>query len=297
MAAITLPERFAEWCVQVDGESGREWVQSLPALVDRLLDRWHLTADDAEPLHGGQGILVLVHRGQERLALKLNRWADATEAIALRAWRGRGAVELMDDDPDTGAMLLERLDSTRSLHTMPLWDAAEVAGWLIRTLAVAAPDGLRSLSDIATGIADGLPARQRTLGDPVPSAWLAAAREYARELGSTGERVLIHADLHYGNVLAGTRQPWLAVDPRPLVGTPEYSVPELMWTRADELHADADVRRLLDVLAGAGGLDASIAHGWVVVRCVDYWLWGLEQGLTIDPARCERILRALNPSR
>lgn len=295
---ITVPEQFAQWRIRIDGESGRKWVQSLPALVERLLDQWDLAVDDAEPLHGSLGLVVLVHRGEQRLALKLSWLEDTTadEALALRAWHGRGVVELLDAEPDTGALLLERLDHTRSLHTLPLWDAAEVAGSLIRTLAVAAPAGLSTLREVAAGISESLPRRQRALGDPVPSGWVEAACRYAHELGSAGEQVLIHADLHYGNVLAATRQPWLAVDPRALHGAPEYSVPELMWTRADELHTDADVRRLLNILAGAGSLDVEAARGWVVARCVDYWLWGLERGLTIDPVRCQRILSALIPN-
>jgi streptomycin 6-kinase len=294
---ITVPEQFAEWRVHVNGEPGRRWVQSLPALVERLLGQWDLAADDAEPLHGGLGLVVLVHRGEQRLALKVSWQEDTTrgEAVALRAWQGRGVMELVDSDPDTGALLLERLDHTRSLHALPLWDAAEVAGSLIRTLAVPAPAGLGTLREVAAGISAGLPRRQRALGDPVRPAWVEAACRYARELGPAGEQVLIHADLHYGNVLAGTRQPWLAVDVRALHGAPEYSVPELIWNRADELHTDADVRRLLGVVTAAGGLDAEAAYGWVVARCVDYWLWGLERGLTIDPVRCERILTALLP--
>lgn len=291
---ITVPREFAEWRIRVDGAAGRSWVRSLPSLVADLLERWDLTADTAEPLHGALGLVVLVRRAEQRLALKLSPPGDGAEAGALRAWRGRGVVELVDSEPAAGALLLERLDHTRSLHTLPIRDAAEVAGSLIRTLAVAAPAGLPTLAGVAAAITDRLPRRQRALGDPVPRRWLAAAGRYADELGAAGERVLVHADLHYGNVLAGTRQPWLAVDPRAVHGAPEYSVPELMWTRADELHTDADVRRLLSVLTAAGRLDPAIAHGWVVVRCVDYWLWGLERGLTVDPARCERILAALD---
>jgi streptomycin 6-kinase len=140
---ITVPEQFAEWRIRVDGESGRTWVQSLPALVERLLDQWDLAADDAEPLHGGLSLVVLVHRGKQPLAVKLSWPEDTTEgeALALRAWHGRGVVELLDAEPCTGALLLERLDHTRSLHTLPLWDAAQVAGCLIRTLAVGAPAG------------------------------------------------------------------------------------------------------------------------------------------------------------
>lgn len=290
-----MPEQFAEWRIRVDGERGRKWVEELPALVERLLGKWDLTLDGAEVLHGALSLVVLVRRGEQRLVLRVSWPEESTEGetLALRAWQGRGAMQLLEAEPDTGAMLVERLDHTRSLHTLPLGDAAEIAGALIRTLAVPAPAGLNTLRQVAAGIRENLPRRQRALGNPVPPRWVRAACRYAGELGPAGEQVLIHADLHYGNVLAATRQPWLAVDPRALRGAPEYSVPELMWNRADELRTDADVRNLLDILVRAGELDAEAAYGWVVARCVDYWLWGLERGLTIDPARCERILTAL----
>ncbi|GIG00775.1 aminoglycoside phosphotransferase family protein [Catellatospora citrea] len=292
---IKVPEQFAEWRTRVGGPSGRRWVRSLPAVVERLRERWDLVVEATEPLYGGQSLVVLVRRGEQPLALRLTWLEDsvADEACALRAWRGRGVVTLVDAAPEAGGLLLERLDHTRSLHTLPLPEAAEVAGSLIRTLAVAPPAGLRTLSDVAAGIPDTLTRRQQALGFPIPPRWVEAACRHALEWGQAGEQVLIHADLHYGNVLAATRQPWLAVDPRALCGAPEYSVPELMWTRADELPTDADVRRILDIVVAAGELDAEAAHGWTVTRCVDYWLWGLEHGLTIDPARCERILSAL----
>jgi hypothetical protein len=31
------------------------------------------------------------------------------------------------------------------------------------------------------------------------------------------------------------------------------------------------------------------------VRSIDYWLWGLDNGLTSDPLRCRRIADALAP--
>jgi len=30
----------------------------------------------------------------------------------------------------------------------------------------------------------------------------------------------------------------------------------------------------------------------VVFRAVDYWLWGLDAGLTEDPLRCRRLVEA-----
>lgn len=294
---IVVPPEFAEWRTRVDGEAGRAWVATLPALVDRLCAEWDLAIDDAPPLHGGLGLVVMVHRSGEPCVLKLSWLEDTTvdETVALRTWDGHGAVRPFEAEPEVGALLLERLNPARTLHDVGLWEAAEVAGTLVRRLAVPAPPGLRPLSEIADGMVEHLQARQRALGDPVPSAWLEAARGFAAELGGREHDVLIHADLHYGNVLAAEREPWLAVDARAVRGCPEFSVPELMWTRADDEALDSGkaVRRLLRTIVDAGDLDADAAHGWTVARCVDYWLWGLENGLTIDPVRCERVLAAL----
>ena len=52
---------------------------------------------------------------------------------------------------------------------------------------------------------------------------------------------------------------------------------------------------ILDLIVSVAGLDADLARAWSIVRSVDYWLWGLEAGLTIDPVRCARVLGALGP--
>jgi streptomycin 6-kinase len=203
------------------------------------------------------------------------------------------AVLLLEADPAVGALLLERLDPTRTLERMDLRAAAQVAGRLLRRLAIPAPEGVRPLRAVADGIGGSLPGRQERLGQPVPEGWLAIASGLAHELGASAGDRLVHADLHYGNVLAGNREPWLAIDPKPVTGDPEHAVPELLWTRVDELEDAAAIRRVLTVLADSGELDGEKARGWAIVRCVDYWLWGLENGLTEDPKRCRRILAAL----
>ncbi len=50
---------------------------------------------------------------------------------------------------------------------------------------------------------------------------------------------------------------------------------------------------MFQVLVVSGELDSETARGWAIVRSVDYWLWGLENGLTEDPRRCRRILEVL----
>jgi streptomycin 6-kinase len=274
---------------------GRAWIAALPALLERLRRRWRLQVEDEVAGRGYHGVVVPVRRGAEQYVLKLTWPVERTvdEARALAAWGGQGAVLLLAADPAVGALLLERLDATRTLDSLDLRAAAQVAGRLLRRLAIPAPEGVRPLRAVAADIGASLWVRQARLGRPVPEGWLAIAGGLAHELDARAGDRLVHADLHYGNVLVGSREPWLAIDPKPVAGDPEHAVPELLWTRVDELEDAAAIRRLLAVLAASGELDGERARGWAIVRCVDYWLWGLEHGLTEDPKRCRRILAAL----
>jgi streptomycin 6-kinase len=87
----------------------------------------------------------------------------------------------------------------------------------------------------------------------------------------------------------------VAIDPDAAIGAPERSVAELLWTRADELPGPQAITGLLDTVVENGRLDRAKAFAWGFVRTVDYWLWGLDNGLTSDPIRCQRVAGALAP--
>lgn len=277
------------------GGPAAQWLWSVPGIVQKAAARWHLEVDDGELMHGAFAVVVPVHRGDEACVLKVSQLtqAVAAEALALSAWDGRGAVRLLDADPGAGVLLLERLNPRRTLFDLPWPAAAHVAATLLRRLAdVPAPAGVPSLRQVAETISGSLPHRNERAGGPIPKPYLDAAAGLARELGADAGDRLVHADLHYGNVLAGGREPWLAIDPRAVAGDPEHAVPELLWTRLDEVGA-AGLRRLLAILITDGGLDPELARNWSIVRCADYWLWGLENRLTEDPVRCQRIIEIL----
>jgi streptomycin 6-kinase len=122
-----------------------------------------------------------------------------------------------------GALLLERLDALRSLAGIPLAKAAAIAGTLAETLAVEASGSFPSVRAEARQLTTTIPARQRLLHDPVPGQWIALAVRLAADLADDPARLLVHTDLHYGNILGSKRpgQPWVAIDPRVAVGAPE----------------------------------------------------------------------------
>lgn len=92
-------------------------------------------------------------------------------------------------------------------------------------------------------------------------------------MGAAADR-LLHWDLHYGNVLAGGREPWLAIDPKPLAGDPGF---ELLPAIMGNFRAE-DVRWRFDLLTEAVGLDRERARAWTLGRVLQNCLWDVEDG-------------------
>ena len=288
-APLVVPTAFAEATIAREGEPGRRWIAALPETVERFCRRWDLTPR-GRPRHGYVGVVVPVTRGGEPLALKIG-WVDDSsrhEALALRAWSGNGAAHLVDAEPEAGALLLEWLDPDRSLLSLSGDAAARVAGELLRRLAVPAPAGLPTLEQEASEIRRTMRAGWLGAGRPFRERFLDLAIEIAHP-DPTEDGPIVNRDLHYENVLAGSREPWLVIDPKPLAGPIEFGVAQLLWNRFDELPDARALRRRIDVIAEAADLDRRGAVRWSLFRVLEYWIWALEEGLTEDPERCRQL--------
>jgi streptomycin 6-kinase len=119
----------------------------------------------------------------------------------------------------------------------------------------------------------------------LPDEWERAGRLFERRLldaaldalgslaPSQGEQVLLHQDLHGDNVLAAGREPWLAIDPKPLVGEREFAVAPIV--RSYEFgHSRRAVLGRLDRLTSELGLDRERARGWTIGQTVAWMAEG-----------------------
>ena len=87
--------------------------------------------------------------------------------------------------------------------------------------------------------------------------------------------MLLHQDLHPGNVLRAERQPWLAIDPKPLVGERAFSAVPLV--RSFELGNERrDVARRLARVSEELELDRERVRLWSLAQIV---AWVIESRL------------------
>jgi len=91
--------------------------------------------------------------------------------------------------------------------------------------------------------------------------------------------LLLHGDLHHDNILAAERQPWLAIDPKGLIGDPAYETGALLYNPHPLLLDAPDPGRILarrvDQLAEELSLDRARVRGWGLVRAVLSAWWSV----------------------
>jgi streptomycin 6-kinase len=163
-------------------------------------------------------------------------------------------------DDERRALLIERLRPGRQLWDLPDEEATEIAAGVLEQLWVPAGEPFRRLEDVASRWAEDLHRKQldRKLEE--------RAVPFLREAGKTQrESVLMHQDLHGGNVLLSERG-WLAIDAKPIVGEREFDVASLIRDRRPT--TKKQMERRLDYLVDRLELDPERTRGWAIAHAL-----------------------------
>ncbi|MEY9840587.1 aminoglycoside phosphotransferase family protein [Streptacidiphilus sp. EB103A] len=281
---IQVPEPFARTTIEREGEPGAQWIGELPAIAQRLLDRWGCEAD-GEVTYGGVGLVVPASRswqGPAVLKVSFPHPGNTHEPDALAAWGGHGAVRLYQRDDEHFAMLLERTRTSTLAQVQDGDEVVAVAGRISRRLAVPAPPGLPRLRERADDWEEQLLRDSRELPHSLPPYVVDAAVDTVRVLGRDQPDVLVHGDLHARNILAADREAWLAVDAKGYAGDRAYDGGTLLKSRATVLLEATDLgrsaRRVLDVFTESAELDRHRTQRWAQLHAVQAAFWGRRHG-------------------
>ncbi|OBF28931.1 aminoglycoside resistance protein [Mycobacterium sp. ACS1612] len=231
-----------------------------------LLEQWRLRSDGEPTSRPGSVVLPVTTSDGVPAVLKIGGGSEH-EHLVLRRWGGAGAVRLLSADPRQHAVLLERLHPD-SLETLPDIEACEVVAGLYRRLHVAALPQLPTITSSLEQWLGEFEALPRSA--PIPHRLVEQAVSLSRELVGQPADTVVHGNLHYANVLAADREPWLAIAPRPANGDPHYELAPMLSHRWDELAGGVrdGLRRRFYTLVDAAGFDEDKARAWVLVRVV-----------------------------
>jgi streptomycin 6-kinase len=254
------------------GERVMPWWESLPQVIGALAEGWQLVVGDAVG-RGNTSLVLRCRRADGRAAiLKLAPDAElaAAEATALLAWQPSGRVPAVwGHDVARGALLLEALaDETplsESRTAVALPEIADLLAALHRSGTPMVGNGVVPLAERIEFIFTYWIGRHGSQGAAVtravPMDRLRQGRDLARELAADDRAaVLLHGDLHPGNVLdGGPERGLVAIDPRPCVGDAAVdAVDWVFWPVDDPCSWEPRSR----ALAPAVGVDHERLWAW-----------------------------------
>ncbi len=282
-----IPQDFAERIAAAFGQDGASWLASLPELLRDIAGQWSLTLGGPFADMAYNYVAPVLRDDGSRAVLKVGvpNPELRTEIEALRRFGGRGSAQLLDVDEARGALLLERLEPGKSI--LDLGDdeqATAVACQLMRKLHTA-PAGngpFPMLADWARGL-DRLRVAFDGSTGPFPRRLVERAESDVRDLlASMNETTLLHGDLHHWNILSARRAPWLAIDPKGIIGEPVYETgawlrnpfPELLeWSDAAKV-----IQRRIDQFALDLGFDRRRILAWGIYQALLAGWWSYEEG-------------------
>jgi streptomycin 6-kinase len=238
--------------------------------VGRWLVEWRLEPDGA-PFSTPSSVLAPVRFAGAPAMLKIARVEEELVGNRVMAWwDGNGAAPVLRHDGE--ALLLERAQGSRSLAAMA------VAGRKSDDDATRILCVMAARLHAATGTAGAPPAGPRSLEDwfrdlfvysQGTTGFYARAARIARELLAVPRDVVVlHGDLHHGNVLDFGVHGWRAIDPKGIIGDRGFDFANILCNPDGEVAMRRGrLERQVGVIADAAGLAPDRILRWTVAWC------------------------------
>jgi streptomycin 6-kinase len=244
------------------------------------LARWDLVPD-GERFETPSSLLVPVRRYGVPAMLKIPREEEERRGSRLMVWwDADGAAKVLAHDGQ--ALLIERAQGTRTLAAM-VADGRD-------------DEATRILCDVARRLHQP---RATPPPELVPlTRWFEALAPAARAhgglfskadatarrlLASPRDVVVLHGDIHHGNVLDGGERGWLAIDPKGLLGERTFDFVNIL-RNPDAATAARPGRfeRQVGVLAEAAALDRRRLIAWTLAFTGLSAAWHLADGTSAE---------------
>ncbi|WP_423367638.1 aminoglycoside phosphotransferase family protein [Burkholderia sp. LMG 32019] len=249
-------------------------------MFDRYLGLWGLVPDGGPILTASGGLLPVVWQARPAM-LKVATCDEERRGNALMTWwNGHGAAHVWRHDGD--AVLLERAQPAPTLA------ALSASGHDDDTMRIACSVVARLHAHHAPGPVSVVPLDdwfRALLSDDTGNDVLRRSAAIARELlaGPGVDEVVLHGDIHHGNILHFGDRGWLAIDPKALRGDRAFDYANLFCNPAPDIAVDpVRFAQRVVCVAEAAQLDRRRLLQWILAWAGLSAVWLREDDLPPD---------------
>ena len=281
----TLPKGFVENTIALCGDKGELWLNELPGIIAALEMKWSVKAGRHFRNMSYNYVTNVSFRDGKSAVLKIGlplRDVEIHGEVAyLKALDGQGAARILEFDRDREAALLERISPGANLKSVCKKDQSEavrIAIKVLKRILRPVPEDVSEFISLDRWF-DGL---KRAIGTKFPQDYAKRALEFYEQLSSDNANIfLLHGDLHHDNILSATREPFLVIDPKGMIGHVGYDIGVFLNNHHDWLEWNTRLEGKLDQavsdFADAFDLEESVIRKWAFCQMVLSWWWTFDE--------------------
>ena len=217
-----LSNNFIQNILGLHEIEGAKWIIDLPKIVKEIEQSWLLKVAKPFPNLSYHFVAPCVLQDKSEAVLKLaipeKKSPIFNEKKILEIFNGEGAVRVLRFDERFYALLLEKLTPGENLVKICQKDDAQSNFIAIQVLQRLLTKTTTEKNDFPL-LKDWVSGLQNAEKPSFAPEFVKKAREFLDELiASSNKSFLLHGDLHHQNILSATREEFLAIDPKGIIG-------------------------------------------------------------------------------
>lgn len=278
----SLPKQFVQTIREVHKGKAEVWLSDFESLVNDCEKRWQMKIMPPFDLSFNFVAPAIREDGTE-VVIKLVVPGDefVSEVEALKLFNGNGIVKIIDVDIAKGILILERLSPGQTLASLENEEeAAHIASQVMKKLWIPVPSNSSSIPTtmhMEEKLINIYKRNTEGLG-PITKEILQEAVDTYRSMSAMPDKpFLLHGDLHHYNILMAAREPWLAIDPKGLIGDREYDVIQYLLNKLPNGDATHVIEKRIDIFVKELNLDKKRMLSWGFAHSVLATCWTVQE--------------------
>lgn len=278
---INFPNDFKDRIINTHGTTGSAWLVNLTHFIRYAEQAYNLSNIQPLPNLSFNYTTSATQSDGKTIIVKFcmpGPEAD-NEIDALNFMRGEGIIKLINYDRNQGILLLEECFPGKTLaNVVSEREATRIAANVIINIQKSISDELKFPSTL-----DWFRRLESDIKCPpgFDSKNIEKAKRIAVELHNQAKKtVLLHGDLHHFNMLSAQRKPWLAIDPKGVVGPPEYECGAFLRNPIPQIATMPNLKKIMadriDIFAEVLGFDRQTIIGWGYSQAILAGVWCID---------------------